>query len=52
MVTGILTFSFAAFLLSWAVGKQGSRVDRSALSFLVFVIAWGAMFYGMCVSHL
>ncbi len=52
MVIGILSFSITAFALSWAVGKRGGLVDRSELALLVLVTVWGAMFYGMCVSHL
>jgi hypothetical protein len=51
MVLGVLLFSVAAFVTSYAVAK--ARVfDQGKLSAVIALIAWSSMMFGLFISRL
>ncbi len=51
LMASILTFSMAAFYLSFSIGKV-KDLDRGKLAVYVALVAWGSMLYGMYMTKI
>jgi hypothetical protein len=52
MLIGMLSFSLAAWGISWAVGKRARTAEMGETSLSVLLAVWAALFFGIYLTRL